>query len=70
MTSKKSEGVSEAIEHKQTILVTADMVIDIYLAYVKEVDKLKKKEYHDTAILMSQHLNEYLPLRKSQYIIP
>lgn len=70
MTSKKEAGVDAVIERKQTILVTADMVIDVYLAYTKEVDKLKKKEYHDTAILLSQHLNEYLPLKKSQYIIP
>jgi len=70
MTSKKEEGVDAVIERKQTILVTADMVIDVYLASSKEADKIKKKEYYDTAILLSQHLNEYLPLKKSQYIIP
>jgi len=69
MTSKKEEGVDADHDRKHTILVTANMVLDIFLASEKETNKTKKKALYDNAVFLSQHLNTYLPLKKSQYII-
>jgi len=70
MTSKKEEGVNAVIERKHTILITADMVLDVYSASENETDKSKKKELYTNAVFLAQHLNNYIPLKKSQYIIP
>jgi hypothetical protein len=68
MTSKKTDE-SVVIEKKQTTFVTADMVLDVFIAAEKESSKTRKKEILDNAVFLSQHLNEYIPLKKSQYII-
>lgn len=67
MTSKKTEGIVVG-ERKQTTLVTADMVLDTYVAVTKEKNKEKKKELMDNVVFLSQHLNEYIPLKGSQYV--
>ena len=69
MTSKKEEGVNATIDRKHTILVTADMVLDVYSASLKEKDKNKKTELYNNAVFLSLHLGNYIPLRKSQYTI-
>jgi len=69
MTSKKEEGVDAGHDRKHTILVTADMVLDVFNASEKEANKTKKKDLYNNAVFLSQHLNTYLPLKKSQYII-
>jgi len=69
MTSKKEEGVDAVIERKHTIQVTADMVLDVYSASIKETNDKKKKELYSNAVFLSQHLNCYIPLKRSQYII-
>ena len=69
MTSKKEEGVNAVIERKHTVLVTADMVLDVYTASLKEKDKIKKNELYNNAVFLSLHLNNYIPLKKSKYTI-
>ena len=67
MTSKKTEGIAVG-ERKQTTFVTSDMVLDTYVAVTKEKNKEKKKELMDNVVFLSQHLNEYIPLKGSQYV--
>ena len=66
--SKTGNHVTANIERKSTILVTSDMVIDTYLAAKKEKDKAKKAEMMENVIFLSENLNHYTPLRRSQYI--
>lgn len=68
MTSNSASNSKTDIERKQTILVTSDMVIDTYLAMKKEKNKTKKQEMMNNVVLMSNHLNRYIPLKRSQYI--
>jgi hypothetical protein len=68
MTSNSASNSKTDIERKQTILVTSDMVIDTYLAMKKEKNKTKKQEMMNNVIFMSNHLNRYIPLKKSQYV--
>jgi hypothetical protein len=68
MTSNSASNSKTDIERKQTILVTSDMVIDTYLAMKKEKNKTKKEEMLNNVILMSNHLNRYIPLKRSQYV--
>jgi hypothetical protein len=68
MTTNSSKGVVAELERKRTILVTSDMVIDTYLAAKGEKDKKKKAEMMENVIFLSQNLNHYTPLRRSQYV--
>lgn len=68
MTSNSASNSKTDIERKQTILVTSDMVIDTYLAMKKEKNKTKKQEMMNNVIFMSNYLNRYIPLKKSQYV--
>jgi len=68
-TSKTGSTMTANIEHKSTVLVTSDMVIDTYLAAKREKNKDKKKEMMENVVILSQNLNRYTPLRRSQYIL-
>jgi len=68
MTSNSASNSKTDIERKQTTLITSDMVIDTYLAMKKEKNKTKKQEMMNNVIFMSNHLNRYIPLKRSQYI--
>lgn len=69
MTSKKEEEVNAETERKHTVLVTADIILNIYQASEKTAEKNKKRELYNAAVFLSQHLNKCIPLKKSQYSI-
>ena len=68
MTTSSNGEVRAEIERKQTIFVTADMVIDTYLVAKKEKNKKKKAEIMENVIYLSERLNRYTPLSRSQFI--
>ena len=69
VSSSTNRTVSANMERRSTVIVTADMVIDTYLAAKKEKNKTKKEKMMEDVIFLSQNLNRYTPLRRSQYIL-
>ena len=66
MTTKKKEGETPTLERKVTMLVTSDMVLDLY-EKVKKTKGLEKKVLMDRVIFLSQNLNRHTPVLLSHY---
>jgi hypothetical protein len=62
-TKKKGEAT---LERKVTMLVTSDMVLDLY-AKAKKAKGSEKKVLMERVVFLSQHLNHYTPLIPSHF---
>jgi hypothetical protein len=63
-SNKKSQG--PVIDRKVTLLITSDMVLDLY-AIAKKAKGHEKKDLMERVIFLSQHLNRYTPIVPSLY---
>lgn len=65
--SIKNKGTSIALKGKKiTTLITADMVLDLYLK-AKKAKGVEKKELMERVIFLSENLNHYTPIIPSLY---
>lgn len=67
MTAKKKETAPPTVERKVTTLVTADMVLDLYIK-AKKTKGLEKRVLMERVVYLSQNLNHYTPLVLSHYL--
>jgi hypothetical protein len=68
MTTNKKGSTVSLPEKKVTILVTSDMVLDLY-AKAKQAKGKEKKEIMERVIFLSEHLNHYTPIAPSLYSV-
>lgn len=66
MTTKKKS--TPALERKVTMLVTSDMVLDLY-AKAKKTKGVEKKVLMERVVFLSQNLNRYTPLIPSHFLV-
>jgi hypothetical protein len=64
-TNKKSAAVALS-NKKTTVLITSDMVLDLY-AKAKKSKGAEKKSLMEKVIFLSQHLNRYTPIALDHY---
>jgi len=67
--SLKSKGTAVTLPDKKvTVLITSDMVLDLY-AKAKKAKGQEKKELMERVIFLSQNLNHYTPIVPSLYSV-
>jgi len=66
MTTKKKS--TPALERKVTMLVTSDMVLDLYTK-AKKTKGVEKKVLMERVVFLSQNLNRYTPLIPSHFLV-
>jgi hypothetical protein len=66
MTTNKKVSAVSLPERKVTVLITSDMVLDLY-AKAKQAKGKEKKELIERVIFLSQNLNNYTPIVQSLY---
>ena len=66
MTTKKKGA--PALERKVTMLVTSDMVLDLYTK-AKKTKGVEKKVLMERVVFLSQNLNRYTPLIPSHFLV-
>lgn len=64
MTNKKTAAVN--LSKKTTVLITSDMVLDLY-AKAKKAKGTEKKTLMEKVIFLSEHLNHYTPIVLDHY---
>jgi len=65
--SKINTKGSDKNERKETVLITSDMVLDLYTK-AKQAKGMEKKLLMDRVIFLSQHLNRYTQIVVSHYL--
>ena len=68
MTTNKKGSTVSVPERKVTILITSDMVLDLY-AKAKKAKGKEKKELMERVVFLSQNLNHYTPIVPSHYSV-
>jgi hypothetical protein len=64
MTNKKTAEVN--VSKKTTVLITSDMVLDLY-AKAKKAKGTEKKVLMERVVFLSEHLNHYTPIVQDHY---
>jgi hypothetical protein len=64
MTNKKTAAVN--VLKETTVLITSDMVLDLY-AKAKKAKGTEKKILMEKVIFLSEHLNHYTPIVLDHY---
>jgi hypothetical protein len=64
MTNKKTAEVN--VSKKTTVLITSDMVLDLY-AKAKKAKGTEKKVLMERVVFLSEHLNHYTPIVQGHY---
>jgi hypothetical protein len=66
MATDNTKSAKAVQSRKTTVLITSDMVIDLYLK-AKTLKGKEKQETMEKVIFLSQHLNRYTPIVVEQY---